>query len=80
MTAASQNRKWFFCQQTTCVQHKGEFWEEECWLSVSDWKANIKNIKQHFIKIFIKKLRSFYIFYVNMFYLVLLLDIDMLEG
>ena len=48
--------------------------------SVSDWKANIKNIRQHLIKIFIKKLRSFYIFYVNMFYLVLLLDIDMLEG
>ena len=36
-------------------------------------------IRQHFIKIFIKKLGSFYILYVNMFYLVLLLVIDILD-
>ena len=37
-------------------------------------------IRQHFIKISIKNLCSFLYFYVNMFYLFLFIEIDMLEG
>ena len=46
------------------------------WLSLTDKPIDLK----HFIKIIIKMPCSFLYFHVNMFYIVLLIDIDIIEG
>ena len=69
MVATSQNWKWSFCQQTTqCTTQRGVFRKRV--LTCCLWLVCLY-IKQHFIKIFIKKFCSFLYFYVNTFYLVL---------
>ena len=74
--AISQNWKNPFVNKQPGVQHEGEFWEEERWLAV--WVISLST-RQNLIKIFTRKLNSFLYFYVNIFYLVLFLDIDILE-
>ena len=74
--AISQNWKNPFVNKQPGVQHEGEFWEEERWLAV--WLIGLST-RQNLIKIFTRKLNSFLYFYVNIFYLVLFLDIDILE-
>ena len=78
MAATSQNRKKSIWKQTSrCTARRIVLRRTaliRCLSLISLY------IRQHFIKVIIKKLCSFLYFYVNIFYLFLFLDIDILEG